>query len=591
MQLTRSSVQGVYLCVSVGLLLTACGSGEAPPPVAEGATFRTQEEASFSGVVRATTTTGNALRYSQFTEPNHGTVAIDVSTGAFTYTPDKDYYGADAFAFRATDGHLISEPAFVSIQIQNVNDPPVLSAIQSMMNSPETFTSTVLLPVLDVDGDALVVAAISDDTDVATVVSNSTNRSLTISPLKRGTTEIRVTVNDADFQSEQVFSFMVGDVTKSRVFQAETSAGDSLKLTNTLAEPMEIALEHNGFPIFQSDEEMAQFVFDMPAEFPTEPFERKLWRFVRDSVYHHVPLSNDRWLYDPWVVINSHGWGFCGHVSAAYVRIARAAGYEARIWGLTGHVVPEIRIDGKWQIYDPDLAVYYFKQDGKVAGLEDLVADPSLLSSPVSPIFAGTDYDFPYGPAVTDIYATPADNYIGDNNFLARNPSEYQPLVLPAGASFTYPGRWSEVVTGVDGETVFELPYFLQGMYTIREGTTGPIALPWMLWEVRGTGRVRILGTTYLIGSPELSTAIQSSGRQIPNIEIVQSTGDVELIVFVNAMRYVLQGVNSVRITGKDVWAVNVDKQSHFSAENDAFPTASSFTKPIANISIPIQAP
>ena len=63
-------------------------------------------------------------------------------------------------------------------------------------------------------------------------------------------------------------------------------------------------------------------------------FDRKLWRFVRDSVYHDVPLDARQWLYNPWVTLNSHGWGYCGHVAGTFVEIARAAGYEARVWGL-----------------------------------------------------------------------------------------------------------------------------------------------------------------------------------------------------------------------------------------------------------------
>ena len=34
--------------------------------------------------------------------------------------------------------------------------------------------------------------------------------------------------------------------------------------------------------------------------------------------------------------------------------------------GFVGHVVPEIYIDGRWQIYDPDLAVFYHNLDGTI---------------------------------------------------------------------------------------------------------------------------------------------------------------------------------------------------------------------------------
>ncbi|MGE3600168.1 MAG: hypothetical protein AB7N70_31965 [Dehalococcoidia bacterium] len=98
--------------------------------------------------------------------------------------------------------------------------------------------------------------------------------------------------------------------------------------------------------------------------------------------------------------------------------MARAAGYEARVWGLSGHVVPEILVDGRWQMFDPDLAVYYKDESGAVAGVEDIVSRPDLITQPQSPIFAGSNYVFPYSTTVRDIYATTADNFL-----MARTPS------------------------------------------------------------------------------------------------------------------------------------------------------------------------
>jgi hypothetical protein len=582
MTTSRFSFYGACVCAPLAALLTACGSDAAPPPVAASASVQTLEEVPLSGFVKASSTTGNPIRYTLLAEPKHGTATIDVATGAYTYVPDVDYFGNDAFQFQASDGHLLSAPAIISIQVQNLNDPPVFLGIHSQMNSPETLDSTIVLPVVDADGDTLLVTATSDDTDVARVASDQADRSITISPLKRGITQVRVTVRDSEFERQQVFSFMVGDVTKNRSIDASTTSGDTLTLTNTLPETVTVTLAHNGFPMFQSEEEMAQFVFDMAPEYSGEPFERKLWRFIRDSVYHNVPLNNTRWLYDPWAVISSQGWGFCGHVSAAYVRIARAAGYEARVWGLNGHVVPEIKIDGRWQVYDPDLAVYYLTENHEVAGIADLVSKPDLISAPVAAIFAGTTYEFPYSPVVTEIYASSADNYLGDNNFLTTTPSEYQLLELPPGASFTYPGRWTDLLTGVDGATPHEVPYFLQGNLTIRAGTAGRVLLPWMLWEIRGNGRVRIQGNDYDIGAAELTTLIQSPGKQIPSVEVLESSSDVEFIVFVNAMRYVLRGSNLVQVTGKDVWAVDIRKNEFFAIAESTMPSSESFLKPVA---------
>ena len=81
----------------------------------------------------------------------------------------------------------------------------------------------------------------------------------------------------------------------------------------------------------------------------------------------------------------------------------------------------------------------------------------------------------------------------------------------------------------------------------------------------------------------DLQATIQTPGRQILSVDIVESSSDLEFIFFVNAMRYGLSGSNSVKVTGKDVWAVQVEKFSP--SVNDSLtslfvPSPESFAKP-----------
>lgn len=56
------------------------------------------------------------------TAPVHGTLSGSGDTR--TYTPDPDYFGADEFTYRASDGTAWGAPATVSITVSPVNDPP-----------------------------------------------------------------------------------------------------------------------------------------------------------------------------------------------------------------------------------------------------------------------------------------------------------------------------------------------------------------------------------------------------------------------------------------------------------------------------------
>ncbi|MBA2457757.1 MAG: cadherin-like domain-containing protein [Gemmatimonadales bacterium] len=66
---------------------------------------------------------GDGLQAELVAGPTNGTVALDGS-GGFRYTPAADFFGSDAFTYRAGDGAAFSAPATVGITVRPVNDPP-----------------------------------------------------------------------------------------------------------------------------------------------------------------------------------------------------------------------------------------------------------------------------------------------------------------------------------------------------------------------------------------------------------------------------------------------------------------------------------
>jgi hypothetical protein len=549
------------------LALTACGGGDegsetlqqtAPGDPVVPQNFDGLEDSPLQGMLSTHDLPPGNYQFEVMRAPEHGTLSVNVNTGEFNYTPNPDYFGVDSFDYRIT--RTVKRPVRgrVVINLSNVNDAPVLAAIGDMMNSPETHDTTYNLPVIDIDSEQLQVAVTSGDPGVATVEGSGPDRTIKISPKARGSTRVRVAVTDGQYSSEQEFEFTVGDVTKARSLAASMIDGDAVSMTNISESPVVFTLEHNGFPQFQSTTEMIDFVRNMAPVASGEPFERKLWRFVRDNVYHNLPVNAEKALNNPWTIISSKGWGICSHVAAVYVLLAREAGYEARVWGLTGHVVPEIRIDDQWQVFDPDLAVYYYTVDGRIAGIGDLQTDPSLVSLPVNRIFAESTYDFPYSQEVAGIYGTPADNYVGEQNFIPDSEMQFQPVTLPPGASLVYPGQWTPNVVGVDGVNTREVELFLQAKLTTPAEYAGEVRMPWMLWEIRGEGRVRIGAREFDIGTQELIDYIQMPDEQITSVSVVLAEGPIEFISFINALRYQLDTQNDIRIKGLDVWAVEV---------------------------------
>ena len=120
-------------------------------PVARAAEVMTDEDTPLRITLAGSDPDGDAITFMVVTQPTKG-----VLTGTapnLTYTPNRDYNGADAFTFKVNDGKLDSAPATISITVKPVNDPPIANAQQ--VTTDEDTAKAITLTGSDVDGDAL----------------------------------------------------------------------------------------------------------------------------------------------------------------------------------------------------------------------------------------------------------------------------------------------------------------------------------------------------------------------------------------------------------------------------------------------------
>jgi hypothetical protein len=125
-----------------------------PPEVADDI-INTDEDVAVAGVLQALDPDGDPLSYSIVSNGSKGTAVItDISTGAYTYSPNADANGVDSFSFKVNDGLLGSVTATVTVNIAPVNDVPVVSNLSfSLLNNNSISTS---LKAFDKDGDKLI---------------------------------------------------------------------------------------------------------------------------------------------------------------------------------------------------------------------------------------------------------------------------------------------------------------------------------------------------------------------------------------------------------------------------------------------------
>jgi VCBS repeat-containing protein len=124
------------------------------PPAAHDDAYTTNEDtplviAAAGVLANDTDPDGNALSASLVSNPAHGTLTFN-SNGSLVYTPAANYFGADSFTYKASDGAADSNIATVTITVTPVNDAPTTN--DAAGSGDEDATVAVALAGGDVDG-------------------------------------------------------------------------------------------------------------------------------------------------------------------------------------------------------------------------------------------------------------------------------------------------------------------------------------------------------------------------------------------------------------------------------------------------------
>ena len=97
-------------------------------PIATPTSSTTNEDQPVKGQIVARDPDQDLLTYSVTTTPEHGTVSLDPTTGAYTYTPNANYNGSDSFTVLVDDGKGGTTSITVPVTINAVNDAPTATA-------------------------------------------------------------------------------------------------------------------------------------------------------------------------------------------------------------------------------------------------------------------------------------------------------------------------------------------------------------------------------------------------------------------------------------------------------------------------------
>lgn len=136
-------------------------------------------------------------------------------------------------------------------------------------------------------------------------------------------------------------------------------------------------------------------------------YESAAWIYVSNNTYHSKPLTSENWQHNPLIFLNSIGGGLCDDRASVLSKLWMNHGDSSRIIGLEGHVVPEVFVNQKWQMFDPDYKVNYCDENNIPTSVKDLESskDSVLITkchfNYVSPLFK---YPNPISKKVTSFY-------------------------------------------------------------------------------------------------------------------------------------------------------------------------------------------
>lgn len=123
------------------------------------------------------------LTYSIVTQPVHGTLTL--TDDEALYTPDQDWFGTDTYQYVADDGVIVGATSTVTVDVQSVNDVPVITLIGN---------SSITLVQYSTSTDPGVLALDVEDGDITANVTTDN----VYSSNSAGTYTITYSITDAD---------------------------------------------------------------------------------------------------------------------------------------------------------------------------------------------------------------------------------------------------------------------------------------------------------------------------------------------------------------------------------------------------------
>lgn len=233
--------------------------------------------------------------------------------------------------------------------------------------------------------------------------------------------------------------------------------------------------------------------------FENEPKHIKAWRYVIENLSYQPTGFESFDFHHPILLLNSIGYGQCDDLASVLHFIWEMQGLDSRVWQVGNHVVAEVFADDKWQMFDPSFQVFYYNKNGNIAGVEELINEPNLITNPMQKI----DYFFEdirdqntidslrYSAQVANYYSK-RDEVIIMENYSITYDIDTLLFCLPGNASLEFPIFEKNILeeTNWYSESISSNQFL---KLTLQKNSSGKLSIP--LVAVKGQGLFELINS------------------------------------------------------------------------------------------------
>jgi len=328
---------------------------------------------------------------------------------------------------------------------------------------------------------------------------------------------------------------------------------------------------HSDNSFFGTKDEIINEINDIKQKQPDVPLERIAWSYVIKKIKFGTSYTLERWQHSPELLFNSIGNGQCDDLASVLAFIWKDLGFESRVWTLNGHVVPEVLVNDKWQMYDPSYQVYYLNYNNEVASVPEISDDFTIIINraitydhkiSLSQLLSNSNY-------LANLYTTKADNSL--NSWYSEEIDTLElRFSLPSQSSLEFPLNVPELSKKYTGAS---FPDYSFAIIKIPDAEECSLRIPLVIYKVKGSGEILIGTKKFNIGSDELNKYIQTTDVFINEVTFPGNHKNIYLYYLINKksicdITYISlksKDINRLKVTiipdksSSEIYSINID--------------------------------